>query len=123
MIVLVIVTIPVSIAMVLEDGLPVFFVQERTGLNGKTFKMYKFRSMCKNAQQMHFDMLNENELDGPAFKMKDDPRITRFGRFIRKTSIDELPQLWNVLKGERGIIETTKKNIDFSRVVAVNSIS
>ena len=68
-------------------------------------------------------LLEKNEMEGPAFKMKDDPRITRFGRFIRKTSIDELPQLWNVLKGERGIIETTKKNIDFSRVVAVNSIS
>lgn len=104
MIVLVIVTIPVSIAMVLEDGLPIFFVQERTGLNGKTFKMYKFRSMCKNAQQMHFDMLDENELDGPAFKMKDDPRITKVGKFLRKTSLDELPQLLNILKGEMSIV-------------------
>ena len=84
--------------------------------------------MVPNADQMLDSLLEKNEMEGPAFKMKDDPRITRFGHFIRKTSIDELPQLWNVLKadmslvGERGIIETTKKNVDFSKVVAVNSI-
>lgn len=104
MIALVVITIPVSIAMILEDGLPVFFSQDRTGLNGKTFKMYKFRSMCKNAQQMHFEMLDENELDGPAFKMKNDPRITKVGKFLRKTSLDELPQLLNILKGEMSIV-------------------
>ena len=92
-------------------------------MNGRRFKFYKIRSMIPNAEQILDQLLEKNEMEGPAFKMKDDPRITRFGRFIRKTSIDELPQLWNVLKGERGIIETTKKNIDFSRVVAVNSIS
>lgn len=102
--ILFIIFIPISICMIIEDGFPVIFTQERTGLNGKNFKMYKFRSMCKNAQYMHFDMLDENELDGPAFKMKDDPRITKVGKFLRKTSLDELPQIINVLKGEMSIV-------------------
>jgi lipopolysaccharide/colanic/teichoic acid biosynthesis glycosyltransferase len=114
----------VALIIVIDSpGASPIFVQERVGKNGKKFKFYKFRSMFPNAEQMLGQLLCQNEMQGPAFKMKDDPRITRFGRFIRKTSIDELPQLWNVLKGERGIIETTKKNIGFSRVVAVNSIS
>lgn len=111
------------IVIIDSPGASPIYVQERIGKNGRKFKFYKFRSMIPNAEQMLDQLLEKNEMEGPAFKMKDDPRITRFGRFIRKTSIDELPQLWNVLKGERGIIETTKKNIDFSRVVAVNSIS
>lgn len=104
-------------------------VQERIGKNGRKFKFYKFRSMIPNAEKMLDQLLEKNEMEGPAFKMKDDPRITRFGRFIRKTSLDEFPRLWNVLKGdmslvvERGIIGTTKKNIDFSKIVTVNSIS
>jgi len=101
---LIIVGIPVAIATIIEDGFPVFFIQERSGINGKPFKMYKFRSMCKNAQQMHFEMLQENELDGPAFKMKDDPRITKVGKFLRRTSIDELPQVINILKGDMSIV-------------------
>lgn len=104
LVVLVIVTIPISIAMVIEDGFPILFTQERAGLNGKPFKMYKFRSMCKNAQQMHFEMLDNNELDGPAFKMKHDPRVTKVGKFLRRTSLDELPQIVNVLKGEMSIV-------------------
>lgn len=104
LIVLAIISIPVAIAIKLEDGGPIFFAQDRTGLNGKVFKMYKFRSMCKNAQEMHFDMLDSNELDGPAFKMKDDPRITKVGKFLRKTSLDELPQVINILKGEMSIV-------------------
>ena len=104
LVVLGIVTIPISIAMVIEDGLPILFTQERAGLNGKPFKMYKFRSMCKNAQQMHFEMLDNNELDGPAFKMKHDPRVTKVGKFLRRTSLDELPQIVNVLKGEMSIV-------------------
>lgn len=104
LIVLAIISIPVSIAIKVEDGGPVYFTQERTGLNGKVFRMYKFRSMCKNAQEMHFDMLDSNELDGPAFKMKDDPRITKVGKFLRKTSLDELPQVINILKGEMSIV-------------------
>jgi lipopolysaccharide/colanic/teichoic acid biosynthesis glycosyltransferase len=106
-----------------SPGASPIYVQERVGKNGHKFKFYKFRSMVPNAEKMLDSLLEKNEMEGPAFKMKNDPRITRVGSFIRKTSIDELPQLWNVLKGERGIIETTKKNIGFSRVVAVNSIS
>jgi lipopolysaccharide/colanic/teichoic acid biosynthesis glycosyltransferase len=87
-----------------EDGGPVFFVQERTGLNNKPFKMYKFRTMCENAAEMHKFLLEQNELDGPAFKMKDDPRITHVGKILRKTSIDELPQLLNILKGEMSVV-------------------
>ena len=101
---LLIVMIPVAIAIVVEDGFPVFFAQERNGLNGKVFKMYKFRSMCRNAQQMHFELLGENELDGPAFKMKDDPRVTKVGKFLRRSSLDELPQLINIIKGEMSIV-------------------
>lgn len=99
-----IVMIPTAIAIVINDGWPIFFNQDRNGLNGKVFKMYKFRSMCKNAPQMHAELLASNELDGPAFKMKDDPRITKVGKFIRKTSIDELPQLINIIKGEMSIV-------------------
>ena len=94
----------IAIAIMLEDGAPVFFVQERNGLNGKVFRMYKFRSMCKNAAEMHNDLLEQNELDGPAFKMKDDPRLTKVGKFLRKTSLDELPQLINVFKGEMSVV-------------------
>ena len=68
------------------------------------FKFYKFRSMCPNAEAKLDDLLDQNEMDGPVFKIKDDPRITRVGKFIRKTSIDELPQLWNILKGDMSIV-------------------
>lgn len=74
---------------------------------GKTaviFDFYKFRSMCVNAEDQLGELMDLKEADGPAFKIKDDPRITRFGRFIRKTSIDELPQLWNVVKGDMSIV-------------------
>lgn len=104
LIVLQVVMIPTAIAIVINDGWPIFFNQDRNGLNGKVFKMYKFRSMCKNAPHMHAELLASNELDGPAFKMKDDPRITKVGKFIRKTSIDELPQLINIIKGEMSIV-------------------
>jgi lipopolysaccharide/colanic/teichoic acid biosynthesis glycosyltransferase len=99
-----VVMLVVSIMIALEDGFPIFFIQERSGENGKVFKMYKFRSMCKNAPELHKELLNSNELDGPAFKMKDDPRVTRVGKFIRRTSIDELPQLVNIIKGEMSIV-------------------
>jgi len=82
----------------------VFFRQIRVGKNGRQFYMYKFRSMCSNAEDLLDDLLKDNEVEGAMFKMKDDPRITRIGRFIRKTSIDELPQLWNVLKGEMSLV-------------------
>ena len=90
-----------AIAIVVDDPSagPVFS-QERIGRNGKPFKFYKFRSMCPNAEAKLDDLLDQNEMDGPVFKIKDDPRITRVGKFIRKTSLDELPQLWNILKGD-----------------------
>ncbi len=94
----------VAIMIKREDGGPIFFIQERTGLNNKPFKMYKFRTMCENAAEMHKFLLEQNELDGPAFKMKEDPRITRIGKFLRHTSIDELPQLLNILKGEMSVV-------------------
>lgn len=94
----------VAILIKREDGGPVIFTQERTGYNNKPFKMYKFRTMCENAAEMHKFLLEQNELDGPAFKMKHDPRITKIGRVLRKTSIDELPQLINILKGEMSVV-------------------
>lgn len=83
---------------------PVFFKQTRIGKNGRKFKMYKFRSMVPDAEQKLAALLEKNEIKGAMFKLKDDPRITRIGRFIRKTSIDELPQLVNVLKGEMSLV-------------------
>lgn len=80
------------------------FVQDRVGKNGKVFRFYKFRSMVPNAEAKLQEVLNQNEMDGPVFKIKNDPRITHFGRFIRKTSIDELPQLFNVLRGDMSIV-------------------
>ena len=81
-----------------------FFSQLRCGRDGKLFKMHKFRSMYVDAEERLSEILEDNEMDGPAFKIKDDPRITRVGRLIRKTSLDELPQLWNVLKGDMSIV-------------------
>ena len=81
-----------------------FFVQERIGKNGKVFKIYKFRSMYKNAEKMRDSLLEHNQADGPTFKITTDPRVTKVGSFIRKTSIDELPQLINILKGEMSVI-------------------
>lgn len=85
------------------DG-PIFFSQTRVGKNEEHFKMFKFRSMCVDAEERLADLLVHNEVDGAMFKIKDDPRVTRIGKFIRKTSIDELPQLWNVLKGEMSLV-------------------
>ena len=83
---------------------PVFFSQKRVGKNGKEFDMYKFRSMVVNAEELKEKLASQNEMSGPMFKMKDDPRVTKVGKFIRKTSIDELPQLWNVLKGDMSLV-------------------
>jgi len=95
----------VSLMIKKEDSEgPVFFSQNRVGRNGKLFKMYKFRSMCIDAEKRLELLLEHNEIDGPMFKIKDDPRVTKIGKFIRKTSIDELPQLWNVLKGEMSLV-------------------
>ena len=83
---------------------PIFFSQKRVGKNGELFEMYKFRSMVVNAEELKENLEDQNEMSGPMFKIKDDPRITKVGKFIRKTSIDELPQLWNVLKGDMSLV-------------------
>ena len=94
----------VAIAIKLEDKGPVIFTQNRTGKDGRVFRMYKFRSMYVDAEKRRSELLAKNEADGPLFKIADDPRVTRVGRFIRRTSIDELPQLVNILKGEMSIV-------------------
>jgi exopolysaccharide biosynthesis polyprenyl glycosylphosphotransferase len=94
----------IAIAIKLDSKGKVIFSQERVGLNGKVFKMYKFRSMVTDAEKLLDKLKDKNEMTGPMFKMKDDPRITRVGKFIRKTSLDELPQLFNVLKGEMSLV-------------------
>lgn len=94
----------VSILIKLESEGEVIFSQTRIGLDGKEFKMYKFRSMVKNAEELKAKLAAKNEMSGPMFKMKEDPRVTKVGKFIRKTSIDELPQLINVLKGDMSLV-------------------
>lgn len=93
-----------AIAIKLEDGGPAFFVQTRAGKDMKTFKMYKFRSMYVNADEKLAELMKDNEQTGHAFKIKNDPRITKVGKFIRKVSIDELPQFINILKGDMSIV-------------------
>lgn len=87
-----------------EDGGPVFYSQIRIGKDEKPFRIYKFRSMVVNAEKMKKDLLEKNEVEGAMFKMHDDPRITKVGKFIRAHSLDELPQLWNVLIGNMSLV-------------------
>ena len=95
----------VAVMIKIEDyRSPVIFAQERVGVNGVTFKMYKFRSMYTDAEERLKELQHLNEQTGPVFKIKNDPRITKVGRFIRKTSLDELPQFLNVLKGDMSIV-------------------
>lgn len=95
----------VALLIKLEDPRgPILFSQERNGVYPKTFRMYKFRSMYVDAEERLQELLHLNEQTGPAFKIKDDPRITKIGKFIRKTSLDELPQLINILKGDMSIV-------------------
>ena len=95
----------VALIIVIDSpGAGPIFSQTRVGRDGKPFTFYKFRSMRPNAEQELEALLPDNEMDGPVFKIKDDPRITRFGRFIRRSSIDELPQLWNVLRGDMSLV-------------------
>ena len=105
---LIVLAVPMAIvALVIwidSPGASPIFSQDRVGRDGKVFKFYKFRSMIPNAEARLKDVLAQNEMDGPVFKMKNDPRITRVGRFIRRTSIDELPQLINILKGDMSIV-------------------
>ena len=105
---LIVLAVPMAIvALVIwadSPGASPIFSQDRVGRDGKVFKFYKFRSMVPNAEAKLQEVLDQNEMDGPVFKMKNDPRITRVGHFIRKTSIDELPQLINILKGDMSIV-------------------
>jgi exopolysaccharide biosynthesis polyprenyl glycosylphosphotransferase len=94
----------ISILIKLTSKGPVVFKQSRVGLRGRQFSLYKFRTMIVNAEKLKKDLEAENEMDGPVFKIKDDPRVTKIGRFLRKTGLDELPQLFNILKGEMSLI-------------------
>lgn len=101
-------TIPILFVMFLividSPGASPIYTQYRVGKNGRVFKFYKLRSMVPGADQMLDSLLDQNEMEGPAFKISNDPRITRVGRVIRKTCIDELPQLWNILKGDMSFV-------------------
>lgn len=94
----------VSLAIKAEDRGPIFYSQVRLGKGQRPFKMYKFRSMIVDADKKLEKLLKQNEVEGAMFKMKDDPRITKIGKFIRKHSLDELPQLWNVLLGDMSLV-------------------
>lgn len=93
-----------AIAIKLEDGGPVIFSGQRWGKDFKYFPMHKFRSMCVDAEARTQEVISEDDKNGMAFKIKDDPRITKVGKFMRKTTIDELPQLWNVFKGDMSLV-------------------
>lgn len=103
----------IAIAIRLESDGPIIFKQKRVGTNGRYFNMYKFRSMCADAEIKKKELMSQNEMGGDfMFKMKDDPRITKVGKFIRKTSIDELPQFFNVLLGDMSLVGTRPPTID-----------
>ncbi len=112
MVILGIATIFVAPAIKLDSPGPVFFGQTRVGKNGRKFTFYKFRSMYQDAEARKKALMEKNEVSGLMFKMEDDPRITRVGKFIRKTSIDELPQFWNVLKGDMSLVGTRPPTVD-----------
>ena len=102
-------TLPILLLVALlikleSPGAPVIFTQIRTGLNGHRFPLYKFRTMVPNAEALKKELMHLNELEWPDFKITDDPRVTRMGRFLRRTSLDELPQLLNILKGEMSFV-------------------
>jgi exopolysaccharide biosynthesis polyprenyl glycosylphosphotransferase len=94
----------IAIAIKLNDGGPIFYTSTRVGKFGKEFKFYKFRSMRVDADEIYEELLERNEANGPNFKMKDDPRVTKIGKFIRRTSIDEIPQMLNILKGDMSFV-------------------
>ena len=111
-----IISIPIiavtAIPLKLESPGPLFFKQKRVGLNGRIFEIYKLRSMYVDAEERKKELMAQNEMNGLMFKMTDDPRITRVGKFIRKTSIDELPQFWNVLCGDMSLVGTRPPTVD-----------
>ncbi|MHC5615509.1 MAG: sugar transferase [Nostoc sp.] len=105
-----IVAIPVAIVIFIHEPSPIFYSQIRCGLNGKTFRMWKFRSMIVDAEKLKH--LVENQAKGHIFKSVDDPRITPVGKFLRRTSLDELPQFWNVLLGDMSLVGTRPPTLD-----------
>ncbi|MBQ0027455.1 MAG: sugar transferase [Lachnospiraceae bacterium] len=102
----------IALAIAIDSRGPIIFSQMRVGKNGRRFKMYKFRSMYKDAEERLKEYVDRNEMDGPMFKLENDPRITRVGKFIRKTSLDELPQFFNILKGDMSLIGTRPPTVD-----------
>lgn len=94
----------VAVSILIHDGRPILFAQPRVGLNGRTFKLWKFRTMVPDAEQRLAELVKLNEREGPAFKVSYDPRVTRLGRLLRATSLDEVPQLWNVLRGDMSLV-------------------
>lgn len=100
------------VPIIRRDGGPAFFVQERVGRNGRIFKFYKFRSMKEDAEESKKELMQQNTMSGPMFKIDEDPRITPIGHFIRKTSLDELPQFWNVLRGDMSLVGTRPPTTD-----------
>jgi exopolysaccharide biosynthesis polyprenyl glycosylphosphotransferase len=94
----------IALAIWLTSGGSVFFRQTRCGLNGRFFTLYKFRTMVEDAEERRRELLHLNEMDGPVFKLRSDPRVTGVGRFLRRFSLDELPQLWNVLRGDMSLV-------------------
>lgn len=102
----------VAPAILIESPGPLIFKQKRVGRNGRVFNFYKFRSMYKDAEARKKELMKDNEMTGPMFKIEKDPRITKVGAFIRKTSIDELPQFWNVLKGDMSLVGTRPPTLD-----------
>lgn len=110
------ITIPVALVLapflLLESPGPLIFCQKRVGVNGRIFNFYKFRSMYVDAEERKKELMAQNEVQGLMFKMENDPRVTKVGAFIRKTSIDELPQFWNVLKGDMSLVGTRPPTLD-----------
>lgn len=107
-----IVTIFLAPIIKIESPGPIFFKQKRVGINGRYFYIYKFRSMYKDAEARKAALMEKNEMKGLMFKMSDDPRITKVGKFIRATSIDELPQFWNILKGDMSLVGTRPPTVE-----------
>lgn len=96
--------IVVSAAIIVDSGWPPLYTQERVGLLGRRFRMWKFRTMRRGAHELRSTLLSRNEAPFPVFKLHDDPRVTRVGRLLRRSSLDELPQLWNVLRGDMSLV-------------------
>ena len=100
------------VPLIKKDGGPAIFAQDRVGRNGRIFKFYKFRSMRVDAEEIKKDLMSQNQMKGGMFKIENDPRVTKIGHFIRKTSLDELPQFWNVLKGDMSLVGTRPPTLD-----------